>query len=148
MDTFIQKYNAIGKLYLWKFKGNVRNYPGWNLTADATSCDSLLNLFELMKFSRYPSRKTVNTENVTKNQVKVCGDYSYISAQKLTLNYRKGSEGLWYIHLDSNNLEISMGDEKLNELESAIKRVKVNEGDFAISDNNEENILYFWWLLK
>jgi hypothetical protein len=47
-----------------------------------------------------------------------------------------------------NGIEIQFGKEKLTELQNAINGIPKGNGDFAISDQNEENILYFWWNLE
>ena len=54
------------------------------------------------------------------------------------------SENHWLIKELDNGIEIQFGKEKLTELQNAIKGIPKGKGDFAISDQNEENILYFW----
>jgi hypothetical protein len=102
----------------------------------------------MMKLSEYSSKKIVNIEAATKKQTQVTDRSStFRSAQKLTISHKKNSKELWQLNINGD-VEIVFGEDKLTELEDAIRKVRTNEGDFAIADSKDENILYFWWHLE
>jgi hypothetical protein len=44
MERWLRNLN----LYVWRFKGNDRNYPGFHLTADLTACEALIRVFDVL----------------------------------------------------------------------------------------------------
>jgi hypothetical protein len=147
MDSAIEKFKVKGAIYLWKYLSKQNSYPGWNLTADKVGCDSLSALMTVMDNSDYPSKKSLRTEPPIK-QVKVANQTStFETIQLLTLQSIKEEMNNWVIEEGGNELVIVFGSKKLTELKNAIHKVKDGQGDFAISDDKGENILYFWWHL-
>ena len=153
MKEIINKLKVKGKIYIWKYLENSRNYPGWNITTDKIGGESLLELIDLMKTCKWSSKKTFQTIEPNKNQLNVSnnrnGKAEWKSAQNLTLNLKKEIEpDFWEVIDKGNDIEILLGNNSLLKLENSIKRILNNEGDFAISSNDDENILYFWWNLE
>lgn len=153
MKEQINKLKVKGKIYIWKYLENSRNYPGWNITTDKIGGESLLELIDLMITCKWSSKKTFQTIEPNKNQLNVPnnknGKAEWKSVQNLTLNLKKEIEpDFWEIIDKGNEIEISLGNNSLLKLEKAIKRILNNDGDFAIySSNDDENVLYFWWNL-
>lgn len=153
MKEQINKLKVKGKIYIWKYLENSRNYPGWNITTDKIGGESLLELIDLMITCKWSSKKTFQTMEPNKNQLNVPnnknGKAEWKSVQNLTLNLKKEIEpDFWEIIDKGNEIEISLGNNSLLKLEKAIKRILNNDGDFAIySSNDDENVLYFWWNL-
>ena len=153
MKAQIEKYRVNGKIYTWTYKDNQRNYPGWNFTVDLKASEDLSELLNLMNTCEWSSKKTLRTELPTDFQLKVTnnqgGTAKWKTKSNLTLNYKKSeSENHWLINEINNGIEIQFGKRKLNELQEAIKGIPKGNGDFAICDQNEENILYVWWNLE
>jgi hypothetical protein len=150
MTAPIEKFKVNGKVYIWKFIDNQRNYPGWNLTVDLKASKNLSELLDLMNDSEWPSKKTISTELPTKSQLKVPnnrgGLAKWKSKPKLTLNYKKGeSDNYWLITETDNGVVIQFGKAKFEELKNAINGIPKGVGDYAISDPEDKNVLYFWW---
>ncbi len=78
------------------------------------------------KLSKYQIR---HIEYVKNHVAKAIGTYEMISK-------------------NDNGIEIQFGKAKLTELQNAIKGIPKGNGDFAIFDHNDENILYIWWNLE
>ena len=153
MNTQIEKFKVDGKVYVWKYTENQRNYPGWNLTVDLKASKNLSELLDLMNTSEWPGKMTISTELPTESQLKVPNNHGGLakwnSKPKLTLNYIKGeSENHWLIKEIDNCIEIQFGKTKLIELKNAINGIPKGDGEYAISDNKDESILYFWWNLE
>ncbi|SDH08093.1 hypothetical protein [Psychroflexus sediminis] len=152
MKAEIEKYKVKGKVYTWTYKDNQRNYPGWNFTVDSNASESLFELLNLMDACEWSTKKTLPTTSPTQNQLNVPnnqnGTAQWKSKPNLTLNYKTNeSENHWRINELNNGIEIQFGKTKLTELQNAINGIPKGNGDFAICDQNEENILYFWWSL-
>ena len=150
MDTQITKFKIKGRVYLWKYKENARNYPGWNLTMNNPASNSLTELLDLMKYSEYQSRKKVKITTPTSQQLDVPnnrnGQADFISVNNLLLNFEKFEDpNFWKIIENDDQIELRFGSERLTELKKAIMGIPEGEGDFAISDERDENILYLWW---
>ena len=149
MKAQIEKYKITGKVYTWTYKDNQLNYPGWNFTVDLKASESLSTLLNLMNDSEWSSKKIISIELPTESQLKVPnkqnGTANWKSKPNLTLNCKMSeSADYWKINELDNSIEIQFGKAKLTELQNAINGIPKGNGDFAISDQNEENILYFW----
>jgi len=153
MKAQIEKHKVSGKVYAWTYKDNNRNYPGWNFTVDLKASESLSELLNLMSACEWSTKKKITTEIPTQAQLNVPNNQNRVAKWKskpnLTLNCKTSeSENHWLIKELDNGIEIQFGKEKLTELQNAINGIPKGNGDFAISDQNEENILYFWWNLE
>ena len=149
MKSKIEKHKINGKIYTWIYKDNNRNYPGWNFTIDSKASENFLELLNLMNTCEWSTKKAIKTELPTQAQLNGVNNQSGIAKWKskpnLTLNCKTNeSRNHWLINELDNGIEIQFGKTKLVELQNAIKEIQKGNGDFAISDKNEENILYFW----
>jgi hypothetical protein len=150
MKEKIEKKNILGKVYVWKYLENSRNYPGWNFTVDKIASASLLELLDLMKNCEWSSSKEIEISNPTENQIKVPnnqkGSAKWKTVSKLILSSKKNTDKeLWKVIEKETAIEIQFGENKLIELEKAINGIPKGIGDFAITSDSEENILYLWW---
>jgi hypothetical protein len=153
MKAQIEKYKVIGKVYIWTYRDNQNNYPGWNLTVDKLASQSLSDLLDLMNACEWSSKKTFGLEVPTDLQIGVPnnqnGKARWKTVSNLTFNHRKNeSINHWLIKTSKNNVEIQFGKNRLTELQAAINGIPHGKGDFAISSHDDENILYFWWNLE
>lgn len=142
-------YKFKGKLHLWKYLENQSHFPGINLTADKDGCESIVELLTRFKgfinkptktLTSYPTTQKIASVGTSKSKFK--------SFSALTFDFINEDENIWTVEeLSNDEIKISFSISYLDELERAIKRVKVGEGDFLIADKKRKNILYFWWYL-
>lgn len=149
MKEQINKLKINGNIYFWKYLENSRNYPGWNFTVNKIGGENLLELIRLMRTCEWSSKKSIQITEPSQKQLKVPnnsnGKAKWKTFKILTLNHRKDFEKeYWKIIENPEEVEIIFGEEKLIKFESFLSRILNNDGDFSISDNDEENILYFW----
>ena len=149
MKSKIEKHKINGKIHTWIYKDNNRNYPGWNFTIDSKASENFLELLNLMNTSEWSTKKVITTELPTQTQLNGVNNQSGIAKWKskpnLTLHCKTTeSKNHWLIKELDNGIEIQFGKTKLVEFQNAIIEIQKGNGDFAISDKNEENILYFW----
>ena len=145
MDRTIEKFQFSGSLYIWKYVDDQSHYPGWNITGDNDGCDSLIELLEIMDKSDYPSRKSIKTVPVTANQVKVANGGRYKATESLKLDYKRYGQIEWKTSETKDGLLIEFNKDKIKELKTSIQKIKKGNGDFAVSDSLDDNVLYFWW---
>ena len=150
MKDQIEKLNIIGKIYAWKYLENTRNYPGWNFTVDRKASESLFKLLNLMEKCEWSSKKEIQASIPTENQTKVPnnqnGSAKWKAASKVIFNLKKTAEKqYWEVIEKETEIEIQFGENKLVEFEKAITGIPNGKGDFAISNDFGESILYFWW---
>src|ERR1043166_2550664 len=110
MDSNIEKYHLRGRVSLWKYKAESRNYPGWNLTSDKEGCESLLSLLQLMQASSFSSHKRINLTPPTTQSIKAAADLSFKAVRQLSLRYRKGEPTLWRTQETADCVQLSFGD--------------------------------------
>ena len=150
MKDKILKQNINGNIYIWKYLENSRNYPGWNFTADKKACNCLLELFRLMQLCEWSSKKEIQTSKPTINQFKIPNNQNREAksktSKKLILNFKKNEEqNFWKLIENENDIEIQFGEKKITDFENAVNEILKGNGDFAIANETEDNILYFWW---
>lgn len=147
MKLQIEKFKFIGEIYIWKYTSNIKNYPGWNLSLNISGAQSLLKLFDLMLQSEWSVKKAIETNNVTKFKTDIPrnGNSDWKSKKTIIFNYKKNNYyDYWQIIENGENIEILFDNEKLLKLKESIDNLISGKKDFAISDSNEDNILYFW----
>ncbi len=150
MDQSIEKHKLKGNFYIWQYKERNPQRLCWNFTADIDACDSLLRLIGLMEQSGFSSTKSIKTSIPANLQIDVPNNRNknWLTKSFIELRYLKPETDQWSIIPRNDSLEIIAGKNKMAEFKTAITRVKAGEGDFAISDKEENHILYFWWSLK
>ena len=149
----IEKYKVVGDIYVWKYRENQRNYPGWNFTMDKNASFSMVELLNLMDSCEWSSKKLILLSKPTQMQLDVPnnmkGKAKFKGYEELILNFRKTEdENYWVITELKDCIEIKFGKNRLSELKNAIMGIPLGKGDFGISDENEDNILNIWWNLK
>lgn len=145
MQREIEQFSIRGNIYIWKYKPAIRSFPGWNLSIDREGRESIMLLFDLMKRSDWPSKKTISTTFPDSQPMWATSRDTWKTKSELILNYKKKSnEHYWQIIPHENAIEIVFGSSKLTEFVNSIKKLDKGINDFAISDNKEESILYFW----
>ena len=58
-DTTVAKWKQNGKIFLWTYLENKKNYPGWQFSADLVGANSLLQLFDKMTNANWSSFKDI-----------------------------------------------------------------------------------------
>jgi hypothetical protein len=135
-----------GNVYLWRYKGNARNYPGWHLTANAQGCASLLELLDQMRGAQFssepaiplsaPTQRQIGVPNAPLQPVPMKGFQLYHSPTKLAADH-------WHLAESNERVRLEVGHENLSVLRKGIADVARHEGDYSIGPTGEE--LWFWW---
>lgn len=145
----IGKLKLTGTLCLWTYTENDRNYPGWNIGATRESVKSLHELLNMMERCEWSTTKAVKvqppTPKLLNNVNNRNGQANWKSTSELILKANKNiDENSWNFRIGTNNLELTFGTKKLIELRNSLNEIANGNGDFAITDDLDDNILYFW----
>lgn len=145
MQKEIERFKLEGNIYIWKYSPQLSNFPGWNMSIDREARKNLPALLDLMQKSEWPSKKALPTAIPTTQPLLPVRGNSWKTKSEILLNYKKehGAD-YWQTIANENTLEIRFGSNKLVEFINSIQRLQSGINDFAIGDENEENILYFW----
>lgn len=148
MESHLPPDPPKGRVLLWKFGPEHRSYIGWNLTADEEGCTFLVDLLEGMQASAMSPAAMITTVPATAPLVKaVTGSRPLKTVGRLVLHYSKGEPQLWITGEEEDTLVITFGDREVELLQTALLRVVKGESDFAIGDEKDEQLLYFWGYL-
>ena len=147
-DPEVAQWKQDGRVYLWRYRGNPRSYPGWHLTADGRGSDSLLRLFDLMLSATYSSHQTMQITAPGEQQLAVPGcSAAVLPAVSLTLRYPKSSvpDGEWSLRDESGEIHLTVGWLRLEQLQKGVEDLRNGEGDYAIAiEKSEEECLWVW----
>ena len=151
-DPTVEKWKQKGQIWIWRYPGRSKHYEGLHFTADSVACKSLKDLFHIMKVAKWPSTKVLRISK--KEFIDTTGNNIRLSViETLKLKYRKGliSGDHWHMEWDSNrkNYILTIGEEKLNEIDKGIVDITKGYGDYAIGPKNnkewDQMCLWFWW---
>ena len=151
-DPTVEKWNQKGQIWVWRYPDRSKYYEGLHFTADSTACKSLRELFQLMKSAKWPSTKILQISK--KEFIDTTGNNIRLSVlDTLKLKYRKDQipTDQWLLEWDSNrkNYSLTIGNEKLEEIDKGILDIEKGNGDYAIGPTNDkewdEMCLWFWW---
>jgi hypothetical protein len=138
-NHLIDRWKQKGAAYLWRYATQRRNFPGWNFTADAVGCQSLIELIDLMLSNEWSATQTIRLHQPTDSIASLPGlDGSWHAANILSLKYpsAKAPAALWECS-DGRDPVLTVGRDKLIDLRSAMMSVSQNIGDFCLHSEEQ-----------
>ena len=153
-DPNVDKWRQKGRFYLWTYKENTKNYPGWHMTVDSIGATALLELFELMSSAKYSAIAKLQVSEPDKDILKVPnnknGAAKWSSVPQLKIKYPKDqcSDNHWVLNKNNGEFTLELGKNKLEEIKKGILDISNQEGDYAIGPDNDQfeyECLWFWW---
>jgi hypothetical protein len=154
----VENWTQSGRLYLWRYGQNTKNYPGWNLAADETGWQSIADLLERMAESTRDSRREISVSRPTALALSVpnnpVGSKELESKQSLILNVQRNevADQHWKLESSASRVILELGTAQLGVLHAAVLAVQRTGGDFAIGPDDKatwkESSLWFWLIPK
>ena len=155
-NSRVNTWKQSGKIYLWKYEENTKNYPGWHLHANNEGCASLQELIELMVKAKFSSERTISIIPPTAKILMVPnnkgGKAKWLSVDRIKVKFVKGESDSeeWSLQHKHPQLFLTIGENKLKALEKGIKDIAKGKGDYSIgykeeTTDSEPSCLWFWW---
>ena len=141
----IHKWVQNGKVFLWRYTENTRNYRGWHLALDLLGANSLLTLFSSIKALNQPTMRTIRLTNPGSDVLAIPNNRTskIVVKEKLLINWIPDRKNEWSIDEQNNQLIIRLGKNVLVNIEKAIQTpTKAFDTTIAI-----EPILWFWGII-
>ncbi|HVE57460.1 MAG TPA: hypothetical protein VNB22_11575 [Pyrinomonadaceae bacterium] len=150
-DENVNKWKQKGHLYLWHYIDNTRNYPGWNLTADKTFCDSFADLIQRMLVAQYncqqPLMITLPTKKILGVPNNQGGQAGWKSPKTIVLKHLKDkiADDYFFFEESENTAILAVGRQNLELLKGCVLKISEGKGDYSIEIGSTQ--LWFWWML-
>jgi len=142
------QWTCSGRISLWRYTGNERNFPGWHLNADPAGCGCLLALLALLPGDDAPYR-TIALTPPTAAQLSVPNNRHGIAAwvAPTRLRVRLADEpSLWAFPADLEPGTMTIGSHWIAPLRRGIDDIANGRGDYSIGGRGEDSLpLWFWW---
>ncbi|GAA4320826.1 hypothetical protein [Flaviaesturariibacter amylovorans] len=132
-----------GRLFAWWYAGENPLYRGCHLRGDEAGCTALMALFEAIEASATPVSQLLPLSPATAAVARVAGR-AFRVIQQLALHYDAGEASCWQTREDGATLHLHFGARELALLQTALLRILKGEGNFALGDQNDEQLLHFW----
>jgi hypothetical protein len=153
-DPRVEGWKQAGTLCLWRYRGNYKNYPGWNLASDEAGWQAIFDFLERMAASALACRRGIKVSRPAPSVLAVPNNparESGIESPSLLNLIAPGGkvEGRhWKLKSDAAQVSLEVGTDKLGELREAVRRTRSNGGDFAIGPDEKsswkEASVWFW----
>lgn len=137
-----------GRVSLWRYTANGRNYPGWHLNADKVGCASFLALLQELAGSP-GNHRTVQLSAPGRAQLAVPnnqrGEAPSVAPQKLRISCSTEPE-IWVFPPDLEPAYLMFGAHWLEPLCRGVAGIPDGRGDFSVGSSRDGNLpLWFWW---
>lgn len=137
-----------GRISLWRYTENQRNYPGWHLNADDAGCQSFAALLEALATDGCGSR-TLALTSPTKAELRVPnnrgGFADWLAPTKLRVDLSQAPTD-WVFPSDLDPATISIGTAWLDPLREGLAGIPKGKGDYSIGNCKNGSLqLWFWW---
>ena len=137
-------------IYLWRYKENKRNYPGYHLTADTVGCDLLIHLAEELEKSESAITHEIELSPVNEKILAVPnntrGNKTVVSFKFWNLVCIPTVKKAHFVYDDlypTCTLELS--PQQAGCIAEGVRDIKNGRGDYCIGGKND-HLLWFWWL--
>lgn len=133
-----------GTVSLWRYRDNARNFPGWQLTADAEGCASLLTLLDALHTEGAGASRTLQLSAPGPAQLAVPNnrDARWVAPQTMRLILDEDS-GAWQWQPDGERQVLRLGVSALAGLRLGVLDIAAGQGDYSLGHGMEA--LWFWW---
>jgi hypothetical protein len=137
-----------GSVWLWRYLGSDRNYPGWHLTADSSGAASLVQLLDLFNNSKQPVFRTVQLGRPTAAILSVPNNRNAKCAAPVKLRIVLAADpGEWVFTRTDASAQLTLGRDWCPLFRQAVARIPLGEGDFSIGPPGPSQRLWLWWHL-
>lgn len=137
-------WQPAGTVSLWRYRDNARHYPGWQLTADAAGCASLLALLDALQTEGAGASRALRLTAPGPAQLAVPNnrDARWEAPQAMRLVLDQDSDA-WQWQPDNAQQVLRLGLSALAELRQGVRDIAAGRGDYSLGHGMDA--LWFWW---
>ena len=153
-DAHVERWRQRGRVFLWRYRGRPRNYPGWHFTADPQGNASFRELLDLMIASPYSSERVLSVTPPTKQVLSVPNYWGPGPQTSLgwSIKTAKGdaSKDEWRMEFVERKVRHTLGRVALADMIKGLEDISLGRGDYALPRNakiQDDQCLWFWWWL-
>ena len=137
------------RIFLWRYRENTRNYPGYHLTADRKGCAHLSDVLTTHEGTRRPMTNSVTLAPVTPEILSVPGnsrgDATAVALASLTLLTDPSYPDEWFKISDNGSacsLELSRAQAGC--VLEGVTDILRDKGDYCVGGDGD-HVIWFWW---
>lgn len=140
-----EKWTQDGRVFLWRYTENTRNFPGWHLALDVLGGNSLLTLFSSMKASNQPTMRTVRLTKPGSDVLAIPNNRTsrIVTKDKLLINWTPDRKNEWSIDEQDDEVIMVLGKKVLANIENAIE----NPNKAFDTTIGVDPLLWFWGII-
>ena len=138
-----------GRICLWRYRDHSRDYPGFHLSADPPGGAQLLTLLGSLAKARTPQIGNVVLDPVTSAVLAIPNNRSGRSAisayrhWELIVDPRFPPERLHFAVMN-DRVRTELSVVQVESVVAGVEDIRALRGDYAIGDEDEDQ-LWFWW---
>ena len=153
MERFLRNLDV----WCWRYRENIRNYPGLHFTAKPMTCDVLLELLKLLETEGHNAHRAVPLKILTiSDEAKITGGQKYRSFSKLKIVFCLASGQLRQASFyEENGVALFYLTENfMDKFKAGLRDIKEGIGDYSIAPDDKKNLsgemdkksecLWFW----
>jgi hypothetical protein len=143
------RWQQSGSVWLWRYRGSDRNFPGWHLTADDTGAASLVELLDALANGNQQAFRTLQLGRPTPAILSVPNNPNaeWVAPAKLRIGFT-AHPNEWVLTCADATAQLTLGREWYPVLRQAVTRIPFGEGDFSIGPPDSSQRLWLWWYLS
>ena len=139
----VYRWKQKGNLYLWRYRDNPKNYPGWQFTGDKEGVNSLCEILSLMLTEEKNVKRTIQLSTPSEVELSISGCTSKaIPEMKVSLHCEVEEPIDWCIKPYADSMDILCSPFSARGLRESLKKWLSGENDFSFGHN--ANQLWFW----
>ena len=150
LNAAMNSWQQRGRVFLWRYTSNQRNYPDFHLTADRSGVASLAALYELFATAEAGDTRTVAITAPTESELAVPNNRGagFVAPVRLRISLHDDPEH-WQLDEVAETASFFVGRHWLARLRDATTGIAKGQGDFSIGNASATSAaLWFWWRLK
>ena len=133
-----------GTMSLWRYRENLRNYPGWHIGADAAGCASMLALLDALALDGPGATRTLQLSPPSPAQLAVPNNRDARWDAPATLRLTVDEDvAFWQWDVDGARATLQLGDAATGALRQGVVDIAAGRGDYSVGQGAQA--LWFWW---
>lgn len=137
------------RIYLWRYRENRRNYPGYHLTADVTGCELLINALSRHENTKAERQSLIPLSPVTPGILAVPanrrGDPTVVSFGALLLSTQPGWAAERFELSESYpQCRLELSSAQAGCMLEGVRDIQRGKGDYCVGGEGD-HVVWFWW---